>query len=698
MESVINRGGNGGWMNHPAHWEDTVKRVLAASAAMLLVMVLFAPVGIAEKPHRAPSQVINISELKYVRVLLYLDDLNYEWGSVNLTENTTALCVTVGVCSAHGIALNYSMSQYGAYITSLFGVAAPQDFSWWWELLVWNHTTRSWQEAPKGASDLWLTGLESICWCPNSSAPPVQSPYGDSAWSSFRGDPTNSGCSVLRSPKRETGVGSWDFGNGPIDSTPAYADGKIFVSTGGIYNWNTMKYSQPPHLYSYSISGYKKINWSAETTAAGWQVSSPAVRNGIVYIGTSDGKVMAFSEYNGSRLWTFDTGPSPTGVTSSPVALPSGTYVAAGDGLLYALSPEGKPLWNFSLGGPAYMTTPASSGPRLYAGSDAGVISCIATNGTLMWNRSLEGKIRASPALSGATLIVISTIYDGWLAVRSAIYAFSADTGKQLWNASIDASTSSPAIGDGRIFVGTNSGIVAFDLKGARLWSYPTLGPVQCSPVYCDDAIYYGTNTQNGTFYCLDVEAAPFERWDFTPEPRQYLFSSPIIVYSRAYFCSDNGNMYNGGTPIGPLINFTVEMPERCVEGRDARVWVSLTNVGELPAFNLNVTVWIDRGTFFEEYWALNPVIIARLDPGQNTSVLFNATLKPGTNRLEIYISAPAVDYDHSKGQIFVERAPVQRQTPVEPVYISILILAGSVSVISLILRRRSGWKPNEKK
>jgi outer membrane protein assembly factor BamB len=657
-----------------------------------------------EKPHRVQLQVNYPWTIKSVRVLLYLDDLKYEWADVNLTENTSALCVTVAACSSLGIELNYSVSQYGAYITSLFGMEAPLDFSWWWELLLWNQTINLWQEAPKGASDLWLSGYgyESICWCPNTSAPPVQSRIGWSTWASFRGDPTNSGFSVEHSPKRNIGFYGKDFGNGPIDSTPVYADAKFFVSTGGVYNWSTMKYDKPPHLFSYNEGSSNWLNWSAETTAAGWQVSSPAVRNGRVYIGTSDGKVMAFSENNGSRLWTFDTGPSATGVTSSPVALSSGIYVAAGDGLLYAMSADGNVMWNFSLGGPAYMTTPAASGNRLYAGSDAGVISCIAQNGTQIWNRSLDGKIRASPAVANDTLVVVSTVYDGWLAIRSTVTALSTGTGAQLWNASIDASTSSPAIGDGRIFVGTNSGIVAFGLNGVRLWSHPAPGPVQSSPVYCENTLYYCTNIQNGTVYCLDVGAAPKELWNYTPEPRQYLFSSPIIVNSDLYFCSDNGILYSGGSPYGPLINFTVEMPERCRESQDALVRVNLTNIGEFPAYNVNVTLYVDPDDddWSSERWILNPLIIARLDPGQNASVLFNATLGPGKHELdvEVYGNPVANSYPYGRGYVLIEKLPEQEQVPLEPVYLSILIFVLGISIVFLMLSKRPGRRSDAEK
>ena len=36
--------------------------------------------------------------------------------------------------------------------------------------------------------------------------------------------------------------------------------------------------------------------------------SSPAVANGVVYVGSSDGNLYALNASTGARLWNFDTG------------------------------------------------------------------------------------------------------------------------------------------------------------------------------------------------------------------------------------------------------------------------------------------------------------------------------------------------------------------------------------------------------
>ena len=46
--------------------------------------------------------------------------------------------------------------------------------------------------------------------------------------------------------------------------------------------------------------------WSYETGAP--LFSSPAVANGVVYVGADDGNVYALNASTGAKLWSFDTG------------------------------------------------------------------------------------------------------------------------------------------------------------------------------------------------------------------------------------------------------------------------------------------------------------------------------------------------------------------------------------------------------
>ena len=70
--------------------------------------------------------------------------------------------------------------------------------------------------------------------------------------------------------------------------------------------------------------------WSFATYAD----SSPAVANGVVYIGSSQGNnVYALNAATGAKLWSFATGNK---VRSSPAVANGLVYVGSADGNLYA--------------------------------------------------------------------------------------------------------------------------------------------------------------------------------------------------------------------------------------------------------------------------------------------------------------------------------------------------------------------------
>lgn len=58
----------------------------------------------------------------------------------------------------------------------------------------------------------------------------------------------------------------------------------------------------------------------------GSTLASPAVADGVVYIGSADGNVYALNAVNGTKVWSFETG-NP--VTSSPAISGGIVYVAA---------------------------------------------------------------------------------------------------------------------------------------------------------------------------------------------------------------------------------------------------------------------------------------------------------------------------------------------------------------------------------
>ena len=92
-------------------------------------------------------------------------------------------------------------------------------------------------------------------------------------------------------------------------------------------------------------------------------VSSPAVADGVYYVGDSDGLFYAREALTDDELWRFQ---ADGGVVSSPIILEDRIYFGARDGLVYCLNrADGTMLWKLDLGGPIELP-PAYAGGRLY--------------------------------------------------------------------------------------------------------------------------------------------------------------------------------------------------------------------------------------------------------------------------------------------------------------------------------------------
>src|SRR5262249_36391807 len=105
------------------------------------------------------------------------------------------------------------------------------------------------------------------------------------------------------------------------------------------------------------------LRWSS---GAVWGNSSPAVANGVVYIGSFDGNVYAFDAVTGDQLWSYTTGD---GVQSSPAVANGEGHLGSTDGNVYALDAvTGVKLWSHTTGG-VWEASPAVVNGTVYIGA-----------------------------------------------------------------------------------------------------------------------------------------------------------------------------------------------------------------------------------------------------------------------------------------------------------------------------------------
>jgi outer membrane protein assembly factor BamB len=184
-------------------------------------------------------------------------------------------------------------------------------------------------------------------------------------------------------------------------------------------------------------------------------VSSPAVVDGVVYIGAEDNNVYALNAKNGKTIWSFLTGDS---VYSSPVVVDGVVYIGSGDRNVYALDAKtGEKLWSYETGGGVgeFGASPVVVDGVVYVGSrDHNIYALDASNGEKLWSYTTGEVVHATPAVANGVVYVSS--FD------NNFYCLNAKTGEKLWSTSAKYSFDSPTIVDGVVYVPCSSDLYAF--------------------------------------------------------------------------------------------------------------------------------------------------------------------------------------------------------------------------------------------
>jgi outer membrane protein assembly factor BamB len=174
--------------------------------------------------------------------------------------------------------------------------------------------------------------------------------------------------------------------------------------------------------HTHFASGEKKLSpvtvarltlyWSAST--GGSVSSSPSVANGIVYTGSSDGMLYAFSATTGNPLWKFSTGSQ---INSSPAVTRTAVYIGSQDSKIYAIDAQrGQQLWPV-LTGDIVDSSPTVANGIVYIGSnDYNLYALDAISGKVLWTGYTRDHVFSSPAIVNGVVYIAS-----W---DSKVYAF----------------------------------------------------------------------------------------------------------------------------------------------------------------------------------------------------------------------------------------------------------------------------------
>jgi outer membrane protein assembly factor BamB len=328
----------------------------------------------------------------------------------------------------------------------------------------------------------------------------------------FRGDLRNTGCRSSEKGLGGEGSVDWKFetsapcqadcqtrGSDAIWGSPAVADGMVYIG------------SYDGHLYAVETeSGRLRWDFKADDIVD----STPMVANGSVYFGSYGRTVYAVDAQTGTKEWTYDANGI---VRCSPKVVDGICYVGTHCGFAQCAG---------------YKSPPDSRNRGEFLALDA-------TDGGHIWSLTTFGNVISTPAIEGNNVYFATK--KGW------VYCMNRFTGVINWKKRIQSTgflLSSIAIVKNSVVVSETAGIFALDkLSGEIEWVYDGLnGDVTSSPAICSDTLYLGSNPQStdrtAILYAISMESGKL-LWK-RDVPGDQIGSSPALVDGTLYFGSHN--------------------------------------------------------------------------------------------------------------------------------------------------------------
>jgi eukaryotic-like serine/threonine-protein kinase len=201
-----------------------------------------------------------------------------------------------------------------------------------------------------------------------------------------------------------TGSKIWNYTTGgEVNSSPAVANGRVYFASwdGNIYALDALTGSK---IWSYQMNMPSR-----------YMDSSPAIVDERVYISGWD-NIYCLDALTGDKVWNYS---APAGL-SSPAVANGYVYVGSFGSEIYALNAStGAQIWNSTEGG---STSPAVAGGVVYMGDSTRIVALNASTGTKIWNYTFppaEYYMVSSPAIAKGVLYASSD---------QALYAFGTPT------------------------------------------------------------------------------------------------------------------------------------------------------------------------------------------------------------------------------------------------------------------------------
>jgi outer membrane protein assembly factor BamB/predicted phosphodiesterase len=317
------------------------------------------------------------------------------------------------------------------------------------------------------------------------------------------------------------------------------------------------------------INPGQRLAWSYRTKGT-FLTGSPVIVDGVVYAGTRDengdgnSAVHAVSQATGKKLWSY---PVPSSVHGTIAVSDGLVFVPTLRGTLFALNAQtGELVWRndpdaapegFNQRTYGYYGVSVADGKVLFPyqtrhgeGSRGIIVALDVKTGKRIWASPMAGNTMSdgTPAVADGRVYVGNQ--DG-----SIVIAYDLKTGERLWTGTDTLGgwqDGIPSAADGRVFIGSNNGIIARDgATGATLWSYvsshPSLvssGATPAAATIKGNVVYM--SFPSGAVTALNATTGAVI-WDRLLPGSQYRggsFTSPALTGNTLFVGANSGGFY----------------------------------------------------------------------------------------------------------------------------------------------------------
>lgn len=227
-----------------------------------------------------------------------------------------------------------------------------------------------------------------------------------------------------------TGALLWQYQVGSI-ADPTVANGIVYIAAGSLW---ALDANTGALIWKYSADNI---------------FSTPTVADGVVYFDAYYNNLYALNAHTGTPIWQSRPTYGKFG-GQSPAVANGVVYVGDDDGLYAFDAHSGAVLWRYSTGG--LYTTPAVANGLVYLGYNHQFDAVNATTGTLVWKNTEIFDTRSSPVVANGV------VYLGGSDLQAQINLFvlDASTGTTLGHVLGMLPDVSPVVVNGRVYtIGT---------------------------------------------------------------------------------------------------------------------------------------------------------------------------------------------------------------------------------------------------